>query len=299
MAKKILLIGITGDLGGKIGQALIDQGASVRAVVRKQTPSDTIEALRENGVEIIVANLQNKSEMLAACTGIDCVVSALSGLADVIIDTQKVLLDAAVEAGVPRFIPSDYSIDFTNLVPGTNRNLDLRREFHRYLDSKPIAATSIFNGAFMDLTTGDMPLILNKFKRVLYWGDPTIKMDFTTREDTARYTALAAMDDHSPRYLHIAGESINARQVVTLMTEISGKAYNLFKAGSIGRLNTFIKMAKFFSKNSRELYPAWQGMQYMRNMMEGRAVQNSHDNDRYPGFVWTGLKRYLVSKNVT
>ncbi len=42
---------------------------------------------------------------------------------------QGKVLDAAVAAGVPRFIPSDYSLDFTKTRPGENRNLDLRRRF--------------------------------------------------------------------------------------------------------------------------------------------------------------------------
>jgi len=41
------------------------------------------------------------------------VVSALAGLRDVIVETQAALLDAAIKARVPRFIPSDFSIDFT------------------------------------------------------------------------------------------------------------------------------------------------------------------------------------------
>ena len=43
---------------------------------------------------------------------------------------------AAVDAGVPRFIPSDFAIDFTKIPEGGNRNLDLRREFHRRLERR-------------------------------------------------------------------------------------------------------------------------------------------------------------------
>jgi hypothetical protein len=60
---------------------------------------------------------------------VTCVVSVLAGLREVIIDAQKVLLDAAIAAGVPLFIPSDYSLDFTKFSDGENRNLDLRRDF--------------------------------------------------------------------------------------------------------------------------------------------------------------------------
>jgi hypothetical protein len=56
---------------------------------------------------------------------------------------------AAIKADVPRFIPSDYSIDFTKFPPGENRNLDLRRDFHKRLDKTSISATTIFNGALI------------------------------------------------------------------------------------------------------------------------------------------------------
>ena len=58
--------------------------------------------------------------------------------------------------------------DFTNLIYGKNRNLDFRKKFHEYLNQQSIKSTSIFNGAFMDLLTAEMPLILYKFKRILY-----------------------------------------------------------------------------------------------------------------------------------
>ncbi len=77
-------------------------------------------------------------DIALVCNGVDCVVSAMAGLRDVIIDSQKVLLDAVVKAGVRCFIPSDYSIDFTKFSLGENRNLDWRREFHTLLDAAPI-----------------------------------------------------------------------------------------------------------------------------------------------------------------
>ena len=56
------------------------------------------------------------------------------------------LLDAAVEARVPRFIPSDYCIDYTKLTRGNNRNLAVRREFQHRLDNRrysQVAWTSV------------------------------------------------------------------------------------------------------------------------------------------------------------
>lgn len=60
------------------------------------------------------------SELASACEGSACIVSALQGLRDVIVDTQTVLLEAALKAGVARFIPSDFSTNFQTLAPGEN-----------------------------------------------------------------------------------------------------------------------------------------------------------------------------------
>lgn len=298
MNKTILVAGATGNLGGKIVDALIENGANVRAIVRAETDREKIGLLREKGVKIFQAEMRDINEIAEACEGADCVVSALSGLRDVIIDAQKTLVEGAIEANVPRFIPSVFSLDFTNLVPGTNRNLDLRREFNDYLEAAPIHSTSIFNGAFMDLLTKEMPLILYRFKRILCWGDPSVKMDLTTMDDAAEFTARASLDENAPKVLRIAGDRVSAFDVKEIMSEITGKKFKVFRAGSINLLNVIIKIARFLSPAKDKLYPAWQGMQYMRDMMEGRAVIEHHDNERYKEMHWTSVKKFLESRNI-
>jgi NAD(P)-dependent dehydrogenase (short-subunit alcohol dehydrogenase family) len=160
MRKIIVVAGATGNLGGKIVRALLALGVEVRAIVRPQTDHKKIQELEALGVLVFQVDTSNKFEISKHCAGAHCLVSALAGLKETVIDAQRVFLDAAIEANVQRFIPSDYSSDFTNLREGQNRNLDFRRCFHEYLDKAPIKATSIFNGPFMDLLTTDMPLIL-------------------------------------------------------------------------------------------------------------------------------------------
>ncbi|MCC5904593.1 MAG: NmrA family NAD(P)-binding protein [Balneolaceae bacterium] len=296
MKKKVVVAGATGNLGGKIVKALLARGAEVTAITRLETEKQKILDLREKGVAVFQVDTDNQSEVAKYCKGADCVVSALAGLRETIMVTQKVLLDAAIEAKVPAFIPSDYSIDFTNLVEGDNRNLDLRREFHHYLDEAPIQATTIFNGAFMELLTTDMPLILNKQKRILCWGDPNQFLEFTTTHNIAEFTAEAAMDENTPRYLRIAGDRLSCNDFVNLLTELSGKKYKLLKPGGIKLFNILIKMTRFFSPSEKELYPAWQGMQYMRDMMEGRIKFQEYANDRYSAIKWTSVKEFLTDE---
>lgn len=295
----IVVAGATGNLGSRIARALRERGASVTALVRHGTAPEKLERLQKLGVTIANVDLNSTSQLKEACSGASCVVSALAGLADVIVDTQSVLLGAAVEAGVPRFIPSDFSIDFTKFPPAENRNLDLRRNFHKRLDQAPIAATSIFNGAFADMLTGQMPLILFKFQRVLYWGSPDQRMDFTTIDNTAAFTACAALDPSTPRFLHIAGDRISARELAGVASEVTGKQFRLFRPGGLGMLGTLIKVARTLAPGGEELYPAWQGMQYMRNMFDGRANLESLDNLRYPGILWSTVRDVLSAHEVS
>jgi uncharacterized protein YbjT (DUF2867 family) len=293
MSKTIVLAGATGNLGGKIVDALLAKGVTVKAIVRLSTNKEKVMGLQSKGVIVCQLDTNKKEEIVKYCIGASCVVSALSGLRDTIIDTQKVLLDAAVEAKVPKFIPSDYAIDFTNLIPGQNRNLDWRREFHTYVDAANINATTIFNGPFMDLLTTDMPLILFKKKRILCWGNPNQVMEFTTTENIAAFTAEVAVNDITPRYMHIAGDRLSCNDFVQLLTLLTGETYKLFKPGGIGLLNFLIKLTRFFSPGKNELYPAWQGMQYMRDMMEGRIIFKQYDNNKYPNIKWTLAKDFL------
>ncbi|MCF2488631.1 NmrA family NAD(P)-binding protein [Dyadobacter sp. CY347] len=292
----IILAGATGELGFLIAGFIIERGGVVKALVRKGSGNPRVSELRRLGAEIIEVDFANVAELTTACSGGTCVVSALSGLRDVIVDMQSRLLHAAVEAGVPRFIPSDYSIDFTKLPEGSNRNLDLRREFGRKLNDAPIAATSILNGMFTDLLTGQAPVVLFKIKRVLYWGDADQLMDFTTTRDTAAYTAAAAMDPATPRYLRIAGEVAAIRDIQRAASEATGEKFGTLRAGSLGFLGLMIKLTRTLSPNNDEVFPPWQGMQYLHNMLSGKPKLNPLDNDRYPDIRWTSIREVLATR---
>lgn len=290
----IILAGATGNLGGRIAAELLSRGASVRALVRPDSKPAAIKRLKKSGAEITTVDFSSLTELSAACAGGDCVVSALAGLRDVIVDAQTMLLSAAVAVGVPRFIPSDYCIDFAELEPGTNRNLDLRREFHERLDRAPIAPTTIFCGMFMDLLTGQAPVILFERKRVFHWGDADQPMDFTTIPDTAAYTAAAALDPTTPRYLRIAGDEISARGLASAASDATGERFRLLRPGGLRAFNLVIAMTKRFAPGKDELYPPWQGMQYLRDMLSGRAKLAPLDNDRYSGITWTNVREFLA-----
>ena len=110
--------------------------------------------------------------------------------------------------------------------------------FRRRLDAAPIKATSILNGMFTDLLTGQAPFIIFKLHRVVYWENADQPLDFTTMDDVAAFTASAATDDGTPRDLRIAGDTLTARRLSQAASNATDNAFSVFRAGPLTRLET-------------------------------------------------------------
>ena len=290
MSPTILVAGATGDLGQRIVRELLMHDVRLRVLTRPGSGAAATLFGGNDRIDIVTAAYSDHAALMTAVDGVDVVLSAVSGIRPVIVDAQRNLLKAAVAAGVPRFIPSDHSADYRPIAPGSNRNFELRREFAADLDAAPIRATSILNGMFAELLTGQAPMVLFDRRRVLFWSSADQVLDFTTKNDVARVTALAALDDDAPRAVEIAGASVSARDVARTMTELTGAPFKLQWAGTAGTLSVMSKAIRHASRNPDEIFPAWQGMQYFVSMFSGQAQLHHVNNDRYGPHTWTTVR---------
>ncbi len=293
MSQKVLVAGATGDMGGRIVKALLARKADVTALVRKGSDPKKIADLEQAGATVYQADLSNIAEIAAACKDVSCVVSALAGLRDVIVDTQLNILKGAVEAGVPRFIPSDFATDFTQIPVGENRNFDLRKEFREHLDKSPIKATSIFNGAFADILRYNTPIFDTKNKTIVYYdGKKDWKVEFTTKDNAAMFTAMAALDDDAPRNLYIASFSVSPQDLEQLSEQYKGEKYELVNKGSLADFSASLKAWRASDpEGETNLYSKWQQAQYLHSMFY--AHHTKLDNDRYPTIEWASVESYI------
>ncbi|KAJ6149864.1 hypothetical protein N7471_001063 [Penicillium samsonianum] len=289
----VAVAGASGGLGQLVAMALIKRGVAVKALVRPNTDPSRTQKLRDAGVTIAPVDLSAVPALTRELNGAMCVVSTLQGLRDVIHGVQGKLLEASVAAKVPRFIPSDFSLDFTKTKPGSNRNLDLRREFHAQLKKSGIKWTSILNGGFMDLLVGDWPMINHKSRKVAYIGQTTQLLDFTTMVDTAAYTAAVAADPNpTPNFLRIASDTVNVKDIAQAQTNVEGTQYKPSWMGTVGSMEFMIRVMRLFG-GENDVFPAWQGMQYMANMFSGAGKLDPLDNDRYPDLTWTKVEDFF------
>lgn len=131
-------------LGSVVVKELLHSGFEVTVVVRPQS-----KAVAPN---ISVKESDFSEESLASLfRGHQAVISTIGGAA---IDKQKVIIDAAVEAGVQRFIPSEYGCNTSDpRVLAAAPILQSKRDVALYLQSKEeqgLEWTSIITGPFID-----------------------------------------------------------------------------------------------------------------------------------------------------
>ncbi|QKX58747.1 uncharacterized protein TRUGW13939_05874 [Talaromyces rugulosus] len=144
--KNVVVIGGAGNLGPAIINALAasPHGYSV-SVLSRESSTYAPPA----GIKLLKTDYTHES-LVDTLKGQDAVVSTIGGAA---IDAQKKVIDAAIAAGVKRFIPSEFGSDTSNPLalnyfPGWAKKVEVRE----YLESKQdqIEWTAIFTGLFFD-----------------------------------------------------------------------------------------------------------------------------------------------------
>lgn len=109
----ILVAGATGVLGSEIVRNLLARGEKVRAMTRATSKPERVNALRNSGAEIVVADLKDPASLANACKDVEKVISTVSSVVTAqpgdsfeATDGQgtKSLIDAARNAGAWKFV---------------------------------------------------------------------------------------------------------------------------------------------------------------------------------------------------
>ncbi|KAM0327160.1 hypothetical protein ACHAQA_006291 [Verticillium albo-atrum] len=147
--KKVAHAGASGALGEAVLQALVDAGFEVTVLSRAagKVPSSFTGTVKE-----AIVDFNDQASLEFALAGIDAVVSTLG--APAVGDAQRSLVDAAISAGVQRFLPSNYGCDQENPL---SRQLPVFAEKVKTEDyliekskSSPLSYTFVYNNLFLD-----------------------------------------------------------------------------------------------------------------------------------------------------
>ena len=153
-----------------------------------------------------VTVIKGDSSDLAACRDAvrhaDVIICSYLGDDNLMIEGQKTLIDASIAEKVPRYIASDYALDFRNIELGDIDSKDAMKKVQAYLKSKKeIEGVHVLIGCFMQTFwsfVGGYDAASNAFK---YWGTGDEKWELTTYDNAAEYVAEVAMDKTATGFL--------------------------------------------------------------------------------------------------
>lgn len=218
--KKITLIG-KGTFGSAVLPELLKAGFEVTVLSR----SDKSNEDHPPNVRRITVDYNDKQRLVEALKGQDAVVSTVSGEA---LLAQKPMIDAAIEAGVRRFIPADYGCLTTNPAASHFPHHVPMVEIQKYLKSKAgeIEHTIFSIGAFTDFLVTYGVAFDWEHKTAQLWGDGSNRISSTSMQGSAR-AIVGALKNPEPtknKNLFIHELVVTQSQLLNLAKKYSPRA---------------------------------------------------------------------------
>jgi uncharacterized protein YbjT (DUF2867 family) len=218
---RILIVGATGQLGRELVTACRQENAEIHVLVRSATRRDAarMKPLEDASVTVHEGDLADGDRLRRACGAVDVVISAVGGLQ---IADQARLIKAAKDAGVQRFVPSDFGLDPAAAGPGSCALFDAKKAVQDAVKATAIPYTFIHANAFFSywaFSLGDLTRLGGKVPpdEVNVYGDGNVMGALNSVADIAKVTVRAV---HDPRLrnqeLHIRANTITQNLLIAL-----------------------------------------------------------------------------------
>lgn len=193
---------------------------------------------------------------------------------ELMINGQKLLIEACIAEGVPRYIASDWSLDYRSLKYGDHPSKDPMKHIQEYLEQRQdkIKGVHILNGCFMETFWSFAGTWDSKDQTFRYWGDGNEKWDLTSYDDSAHFTAEAALDKDATGFLCcefgivmgcvpdtnglVLGDRASTMEIAAMVKDTYGIDPKVERLGSLHDL--FKEMTELRAKNPDNMW-AWVG----------------------------------------
>ncbi|KAG0633188.1 hypothetical protein HOY80DRAFT_656103 [Tuber brumale] len=223
--RKVILVGATGNLGPSILTAL-QASTSLETTILTRENSKTAQSPPPN-TKVLTADYTSVSSLAAAFAGQDAVVSTIASTA---LGDQQTLIDAAVQAGVKRFIPSEFG---SNVANEKTRELSVfggKVATVDYLKKKEgeITWSALINGPFFDwgLRVGFLGIDIPNRKATLLDGG-NIPFSTTTLSDVGQSVVgvLTHPEETKDRYVFVQSALTTQNKLLAAAEEAAGEKF--------------------------------------------------------------------------
>lgn len=239
--RPVLLVGATGDLGGRILRALLSRGKTVRALVRQ---GSEVAGLPQERVEIVRGDMLDPPSLARAMSGVSAVVSSAIGYSrrretDSLrtdFEGNRNLVDAAKSAGVPRFV--FLSILACDQAPGV-AHFWAKKVTEDYLEAQGVPFVALRPGAFLGAPSGRFRAWMKgglEKGRVMAMTPAGVRVTYIAPDEVARALALAVDE---PRALGLridlgSDRPLSGPELTELVGRLLGRPMKMRLMGGAG-----------------------------------------------------------------
>jgi hypothetical protein len=201
----VAIVGFTGRMATLITPALLERHPSITIHGICRSPSKVDPKIRaSSSVKIFEAVSTDTEALRAGLKGVDVCICCYLGDSSLMIDGQKLLIDACIVEGVPRYVASDWSFNYRTMQFGDNPAKDPMKHVQVYLEELEkegkVKSVHILNGGFFDMVFSPMLnyLVDGTFQ---YYGTGNESIEGTSMKDAAAFTAEVAADASATGFL--------------------------------------------------------------------------------------------------
>ena len=226
----ILVVGGTGDLGGRVVRLLLDQGHDVRCMVREGS-SDT--ALRALGAEVVRGDLTDPASLPAACQGATTVVATATAIGRVLDGARTptihqvdevgmaALVTAAESAGVGRFV----YVSFPGVDAAIGTPLERAKlATERLLEASAMRAVVVRADAFQEIHLGPAARFDIAAGKIAVIGKGDSPRRWISTQDVAALLAALAVEPDPPALVTVGGpEAMSKNEAVAVVESATGR----------------------------------------------------------------------------
>lgn len=226
----ILVVGATGDLGGRVVRRLRDQGHDVRSLVRSASDDSELRAL---GADVVHGDLTEPGSLAGACEGVTTVVATATVIARRLAGARKPsirevdeegmasLIDAAEAAGVERFVYLSF--------PGVDSPIGTPLERAKIATEKRLADSTmrpviIRADAFQEIHLGPVARFDLAAGKIEVIGKGDSRRRWISTDDVAALVAAVAVEADPARIITVGGpEAISKNEAAKVAETITGR----------------------------------------------------------------------------
>ncbi|KAI4871162.1 nmrA-like family protein [Hypoxylon rubiginosum] len=280
MSLTVGIAGITGKFARELTAALF-QYPEITVKGYCRDPSKVPQSFASK-VELVKGDAFDTSAIRSFAAGCDVVVCCYLGDPKLMTDGQKLLIDACAAEGVPRYVSSDWSLDYSKLELGQLFPKDPMIRVKAYLDAQDkVKGVHVLVGGFMDVMLSPMFGTWDDASTTFkYWGTGDEIWECTAYQNAAEYTAAVCADKNAVGIQKFVGQRTPFREIAKSFEKVYGVQPKLECQGSLDEL--FARMHKLRRDNPQN-YFSYIFLFFNYYMTNGQTLLGPElDNHKYP-----------------